>query len=127
MKPPRGVLVPPGTLSAAGHPRAVGRRHTIVARLLEIIMDLVFMIGMVYAISRTVRGILGGAQRGVNRRPQNGQSPAPKPAEGHTARDPLCGMFVSTEVSHRLVEDGQVLHFCSKKCMQSYEEKKART
>jgi YHS domain-containing protein len=90
-------------------------------------MDLVFMIGMVYAISRTVRGILGGAQRSVSRRPQNGQAAAPNAADGHTARDPVCGMFVSTEVSHRLVEDGQVLHFCSKKCMESYEKQKART
>jgi YHS domain-containing protein len=98
-----------------------------VARLLEIIMDLVFMIGMVYAISRTIRGILGGAPGGVNRRPQGGQTATQKAAGGHTARDPVCGMFVSTELSHRLMEEGRVLHFCSKKCMESYEKQKART
>jgi YHS domain-containing protein len=98
-----------------------------VARLLEIIMDLVFMIGVVYAISRTIRGILGGVPKRANGRSQDGQNTAPKAAEGRTARDPVCGMFVSTEVSHRLVEDGHVLHFCSKKCMDSYEKRKAGT
>lgn len=90
-------------------------------------MDLVFMIGVVYAVSRTIRGILGGAPGGVSRHRQGGQKTTQKVAEGHTARDPVCGMFVSTEVSHRLVEDGQVLHFCSKKCMENYEKQRART
>lgn len=85
-------------------------------------MDLVLMIGMVYAISRSIRGMLGGASRGVNSRSQSGQKSSPKVAEGHTARDPVCGMFVSTEVSHRLEENGRVLHFCSKNCMESYEK-----
>lgn len=97
-----------------------------VARLLEAIMDLVFMIGMVYAISRTIRGILGGAGRGANGRRPAGQKKQPSAPQGRTARDPVCGMFVSTEVSHRLVEGGHVVHFCSKNCMESYEKQKAR-
>ncbi|HEX5413337.1 MAG TPA: hypothetical protein VFZ27_15910 [Terriglobia bacterium] len=90
-------------------------------------MDLVFMIAMVYAISRSLRGMLGGAPRGVNRRSQNGQKIPPKAAQGHTARDPVCGMFVSTEVSHRLEENGRVLHFCSKNCMENYEKGNVQT
>ncbi|HEV2247830.1 MAG TPA: hypothetical protein VGW37_14360 [Terriglobia bacterium] len=90
-------------------------------------MDLVLMIGMVYAITRSIRGMLGGTPRGVNRRPQSGQKSSPKAAEGHTARDPVCGMFVSTEVSHRLEENGRVLHFCSKTCMENYEKRNVRT
>jgi YHS domain-containing protein len=97
-----------------------------VARLLEAIMDLVFMIGMVYAISRTIRGILGDTRRNPNGRGPAGQKAPPRAAQGRTARDPVCGMFVSTEVSHRLVEGGNVLHFCSKNCMESYEKNKAR-
>ena len=89
-------------------------------------MDLVFLIGMVYAISRTIRGILGGAGRGPNAPRRGGKKATPSAAQGRTARDPVCGMFVSTEVSHRLVEDGHVVHFCSKNCMESYEKRKAR-
>ena len=90
-------------------------------------MDLVFMIGMVYAISRSIRGILGGRPKGPAGPGRNGQKAAPKATQGRTARDPVCGMFVSTEVSHRLVEDGQVVHFCSKNCMESYEKQHARS
>jgi YHS domain-containing protein len=97
-----------------------------VVRLLEAIMDLVFVIAMVYAISRTIRGILGGAPKGVSGRPRGEQKTTANTAQGRTARDPVCGMFVSTEVSHRLVEDGHVLHFCSKNCKESYEKRTAR-
>jgi len=47
-------------------------------------------------------------------------------AQGRTARDPVCGMFVSTEVSHRLVQGKEVLHFCSKHCLDSYEKRAAK-
>jgi YHS domain-containing protein len=95
--------------------------------LLEIIMNLIFMIAVVYAILKTIRGILGGARKGVSGRPASGpKSATPNAPQGRTARDPVCGMFVSTEVSHRLVEDGQVLHFCSKNCKESYEKRAAR-
>ncbi|MGH9453009.1 MAG: YHS domain-containing protein, partial [Terriglobia bacterium] len=39
---------------------------------------------------------------------------------GKTVRDPVCGMFVSTELSHRLNWHGEVLHFCSEECLQNY-------
>jgi len=89
-------------------------------------MDLLFLIGMVYAISRTIRGIMGGSRKGANGRRRSGQKSTANATQGRTARDPVCGMFVSTEVSHRLVENGQVVHFCSKNCMESYEKQKAR-
>ena len=90
-------------------------------------MDLVFLIGVVYAISRTIRGILGGGSKVAGGPRRGGQKASASGTQGRTARDPVCGMFVSTEVSHRLVEDGQVLHFCSKKCMDSYEKQRARS
>ncbi len=90
-------------------------------------MDLVFMIGMVYAISRTIRGILGGAPRSANGSRRNGENATRGATQGRAARDPVCGMFVSTEVSHRLVEDGHVVHFCSKNCKENYEKRNTRT
>lgn len=35
-------------------------------------------------------------------------------------RDPLCGTFLPAEISHRLTEGGQVLHFCSAECRERY-------
>ena len=40
--------------------------------------------------------------------------------QGETARDPFCGIFVSTEVSYRLTERGATLHFCSRECRERY-------
>jgi len=98
-----------------------------VARLIDAIMDLVFMIGMAFAISRTIRGILGGARRSAKVPRSSGKKATGGATPGRTARDPVCGMFVSTEVSHRLVEDGHVVHFSSKNCMESYEKRNTRS
>jgi len=38
------------------------------------------------------------------------------------ARDPVCGMFVSTQLSHRLNEGGRTFHFCSDECLKRYRE-----
>jgi YHS domain-containing protein len=89
-------------------------------------MDLVFMIGMVYAISRTIRGIMGGAPKGFSGRPRGGQKRKADTPEVRTVRDPECGMFVSTEVSHRLTHGNEVLHFCSQECLEKYEKKTAK-
>jgi YHS domain-containing protein len=42
--------------------------------------------------------------------------------QGETVRDPVCGMFVSTEVSHQLKQDGKLLHFCSQECLERYQK-----
>jgi YHS domain-containing protein len=89
-------------------------------------MDLVFMIGMVYAIARAIRSILGGASKSFGTRPRSGPKPKSKAPQGRTVRDPECGMFVSTEVSHRLTHGSKVLHFCSQDCMEKYERKMAK-
>jgi YHS domain-containing protein len=46
---------------------------------------------------------------------------------GKTARDPVCGMFVSTELSQRLQRNGQTLHFCSRECMERYQKQGSGT
>jgi YHS domain-containing protein len=42
--------------------------------------------------------------------------------DGKMVRDPVCGMFVSTELSHQLTEQGQTLHFCSRECLERYQK-----
>jgi YHS domain-containing protein len=36
-------------------------------------------------------------------------------------RDPICGMFVSPEVSFTLEQQGQVHHFCSAECRERFQ------
>jgi YHS domain-containing protein len=53
------------------------------------------------------------------------RNPSPPPSvHGETARDPVCGMFVSTELSVRLKRDGKTLHFCSHDCLERYEKQR---
>jgi len=46
-------------------------------------------------------------------------------AGGQMVRDPECGMFVSTELSHRLRKGGETLHFCSEGCLEKYRSRAA--
>jgi YHS domain-containing protein len=46
-------------------------------------------------------------------------------AGGQMVRDPECGMFVSTELSHRLKKGGETLHFCSQDCLEKYRSRAA--
>ena len=41
---------------------------------------------------------------------------------GETARDPVCGMFVSTELSHKLTRGAQTIHFCSQECLERFQK-----
>jgi YHS domain-containing protein len=50
------------------------------------------------------------------------QRNVPETRRGEMVRDPVCGMFVSTELSHRLRLGNQTLHFCSSECMQRYQK-----
>ncbi len=46
----------------------------------------------------------------------------PETRQGETVRDPVCGMFVSTELAHQLKQDGKLLHFCSRECLERYQK-----
>lgn len=39
---------------------------------------------------------------------------------GTVRRDPVCGTYVDVEVSVQVQEDGEVLHFCSTRCRDTY-------
>jgi YHS domain-containing protein len=93
---------------------------------LDAVMDLIFLAGVVWTISRTIRGIMGSASKNVRNGRQSGQSRAANARKVQTVRDPVCGMFVSTEVSHKLTIGNEVLHFCSRECLESYERKAAK-
>jgi YHS domain-containing protein len=49
-------------------------------------------------------------------------SPSAAPHRGEMARDPVCGMFVSTELSQQLRRGADTLHFCSRECLEKYQK-----
>ena len=90
--------------------------------LLSYLVELVFLI--------VVGKLLGGALRtffAPTRVPGAARPPeaANRVRIGKTARDPVCGMFVSTELSHCLVRGPETLHFCSQECLERYQKETA--
>ncbi len=90
-----------------------------MARLLDIILDLV----MVAVVARTLAIAFQRFFRGVHS-PHTAASPRQeanhKTVEGETVRDPVCGIFVSTELAHRLEWHGKTFYFCSEECRQKF-------
>jgi YHS domain-containing protein len=62
---------------------------------------------------------------GIHMRTSGGGPPTPPsgaPHRGEMARDPVCGMFVSTELSQQLRRGSDTLHFCSPECLEKYQK-----
>src|SRR5208282_4625714 len=62
---------------------------------------------------------------GIHIRTSGGASPTPPsaaPHRGEMARDPVCGMFVSTELSQQLRRGTDTLHFCSRECLKKFQK-----
>jgi YHS domain-containing protein len=95
-------------------------------RLLLYFVELLFIALVWRTLGRAIRSFFGAT--GANppftgaRNPNPGSPPA---VHGETARDPVCGMFVSTELSLRLNRHGKTLHFCSRDCLERYEKQMA--
>jgi YHS domain-containing protein len=90
-------------------------------RLLDVIFDIIMFAAVVRMLSGTVRRFFGPGVAGFSSRgPSAPPNDAKRTVEGETVRDPVCGMFVSTELSHRLNWHGQLLHFCSEECLEQY-------
>ena len=92
-----------------------------MARLLAYLFDLI-LIMVVGWMMRRIFQALGGNPQASPRRRNEAPPASPGPAlRGETARDPVCGMFVSTELSHRLQRGGETIHFCSRECLKRFE------
>ncbi|HEX5482780.1 MAG TPA: hypothetical protein VFZ08_09170 [Terriglobia bacterium] len=96
-----------------------------MARLIDIIFDLILVVVVVRILLSAVRTLWGSARTHF---PPPDSAPRPEnestqTAHGETVRDPVCGMFVSTELSHQLKWHGNLLHFCSEECLQQYQKR----
>src|SRR5271169_2396466 len=94
-------------------------------RLLVYLFDFIVVVILGRLLNRVMRSFFGtppGQSGGSRPAPSRNQAPM---ASGQTARDPICGMFVSTEVSHRLTRGKETLHFCSQECLERFQREAA--
>ena len=91
-----------------------------MVRLLIYVFNVVFVVIVGWIVTRILQQVMGGAQPRPGG-PRVSRTPPRQVVRGETARDPVCGMFVSTEVSHRLERDGKTLHFCSPECLKKFQ------
>jgi YHS domain-containing protein len=92
---------------------------SLLVELIEFIAMLLFM----RALARGISAIFKSPQIKVR---ATGGAPRPNPPaelhRGEMERDPVCGMFVSTELPHALRRGKETLHFCSSQCLEKYEK-----
>jgi YHS domain-containing protein len=81
--------------------------------LVLFVMGLVRKLGYLFQSPRVHMRTSGAAPR---------PSPSAAPHRGEMVRDPVCGMFVSTELSHQLKRGKDTLHFCSRECMEKFQK-----
>lgn len=91
-----------------------------MVRVLIYVFNVVFVFVMAWIVSR-ILGQVSGDRKPRPGGANDGRTPSRREIRGETARDPVCGMFVSTELSHRLESGGKVLHFCSQECLEKYQ------
>jgi len=88
------------------------------------LLDLLeFAIVMIFlkVVGKSLGALFGSARVPTARRAPHARRNA-APHQGEMARDPVCGMFVSTELSQQLRRGKDTLHFCSRECLQKYEK-----
>ncbi len=94
-------------------------------RLLSYLFDFVIAFLFAKVLSKAFQSLTGGSPRVHFKTPPHETSANPHVHSGQTARDPVCGMFVSTEVSHQLKAGDETLHFCSRECLERYQKESA--
>lgn len=87
------------------------------------LLDFIVLVAFVLAVARKLGSLFSspGVHVRTSQGPRGASTPA-APHRGEMARDPVCGMFVSTELSQRLLRGGETLHFCSRECLEKYQE-----
>jgi len=87
------------------------------------VLEFIILALFVRAMARNLGSLFRSPRNHV--RTTRSAAPTPPSAEPHRAemaRDPVCGMFVSTELSYQLKRGAETLHFCSEKCQEKYQK-----
>jgi YHS domain-containing protein len=99
-----------------------------VAALWDYLVELLMVVLVLKLASVAFRALFGGStlRVGFQRPPTGPRSATPPAVEGQMVRDPVCGMFVSTELPHQLRLHGETLYFCSQTCLEKYQQETPR-
>jgi YHS domain-containing protein len=89
-------------------------------RILLYLFDLVVALVAGRILGAVVQRVMGRSRAQPFGPGQAAQPPPRQTRGGQMVRDPVCGMFVSTELSQRFTLDGQTFHFCSRECLERY-------
>ena len=91
---------------------------SVLLDLLEFVILALFL----RAMARSLGSLLRSPR--IHIRTSGGVPPSAPPSaphRGEMARDPVCGMFVSTELSQQLKRGKDTYHFCSRQCLEKYQ------
>lgn len=91
-------------------------------RLLAYLFDLIVFVVIGRLVTMVIQRLFGRPQASSASARSGAEQNPGQTRQGETVRDPMCGMFVSTELSHPLKENGQFLHFCSRECLERYQK-----
>ena len=91
-----------------------------MGRLFGYLLQLVFVFILLRFLWQLLRRLIGGV-RGAQQAQGRRSSSSFSAASEKTFRDPVCGMFVSLELSHKLKSGPETLHFCSHECLEKYQ------
>lgn len=90
-----------------------------MGELFGYLLDAIFLIMAVRVLYALLRRFF--TPRASQQRSGTVSADSPSGGSGvQMVRDPECGTFVSTELSHRLRKGGETLHFCSEDCLEKY-------
>ena len=87
------------------------------------LVDFAVLVLILIGVARKIVSLFSSSQTPV--RTSTGPAPSPfarAPHQGEMVRDPVCGMFVATELSQKLSRGGNTVHFCSRECMEKYQK-----
>ena len=96
----------------------------LMGRLLMYLIDLIILLVVSALVGRAFGDFFGG-KRGRSQRPPVEPGRSGNVIQGETVRDPVCGTFVAVELSHKLRQGSEILHFCSDDCLQTYQKSHA--
>ena len=90
--------------------------------LLGRLLEFTLFVALVVWLSRKIAEWRAWFRIGPAQRTRAKTPPEPRPL----FRDPWCGTYVSAEISRKLEQAGQTLHFCSEECLARYEAARLR-
>jgi YHS domain-containing protein len=94
-------------------------------RLFAYLCEFIFVVIIGRLLNRATRSIFRTRPANPGAPPGGAGQAENVTRSGETVRDPVCGIFVSTELSYRLTSGAQTLHFCSQECLERYQKNTA--